>query len=235
MYVTLILYNTLYLEANYHNTQDLPLSAIFAFISSLVWVIYLGNFFQQKYDIGWNKWRFSKSVMQRVHGICIFYSLFFVRGTAQCSSSATCRSRGTMKIFTQIFGDREDYIQETLEPDILSKVSEFISSKQLRCGLLLSIRTQLQIKNYWGPWISILFADVAVYADVAHIELLAHNQLSPSTHLASQSSLDTHNQAYGLKCNRKSRVPKWITRTNEDMKAKIAESGKFLSIMIIGL
>ena len=54
--------------------------------------------------------------------------------------------------------------------------------------------------------ISILFADVAVYADVAHIELLAHNQLSPSTHLASQSSLDTHNQAYGLKCNRKSRV-----------------------------
>ena len=144
--------------------------------------------------------------MQRVHGICIFYSLFFVRGTAQCSSSATCRSRGTMKIFTQIFGDREDYIQETLEPDILSKLSEFISSKQLRCGVLLSIRTQLQIKNYWGPWISILFADVAVYADVAHIELLAHNQLSPSTHLASQSSLDTHNQAYGLKCNRKSRV-----------------------------
>ena len=51
-----------------------------------------------------------------------------------------------------------------------------------------------------------MFADVAVYADVAHIELLAHNQLSPSTHLASQSSLDTHNQAYGLKCNRKSRV-----------------------------
>ena len=61
-------------------------------------------------------------------------------------------------------------------------------------------------KNYWGPWISILFADVAVYADVAHIELLAHNQLSPSTHVAGQSSLDTHNQAYGLKCNRKSRV-----------------------------
>ena len=144
--------------------------------------------------------------MQRVHGICIFYSLFFVRGTAQCSSSATCRSRGTMKIFTQIFGDREDYIQETLEPDILSKVSEFISSKQLRCGVLLSIRTQLQIKNYWGPWISILFADVAVYTDVAHIDFLAYNQLSLSTHRASQSSLDTHNQAYGLKCNRKSRV-----------------------------
>ena len=64
----------------------------------------------------------------------------------------------------------------------------------------------LKGKNYWRPLISILFADVAVYADVAHIELLAHNQLSPSTHLASQSSLDTHNQAYGLKCNRKSRV-----------------------------
>ncbi len=75
--------------------------------------------------------------------------------------------------------------------------------------------------------ISVLFADVAVYADVAHIELLAHNQLSPSIHLASQSSFDTHNQAYGLKCNRKSRVPKWIIQTNEDMKAKIAESSKF--------
>ena len=70
-------------------------------------------------------------------------------------------------------------------------------------------------------------ADVAVYADVAHIELLAHNQLSPSIHLASQSSFDTHNQAYGLKCNRKSRVPKWITQTNEVMTAKIAESSKF--------
>ena len=65
-----------------------------------------------------------------------------------------------------------------------------------------------RLKIYWGPWISILFADVAVYADVAHIELLAHNQLSPSTHVAGQSSLDTHNQSYGLKCNRKSRVPK---------------------------
>ena len=74
-------------------------------------------------------------------------------------------------------------------------------------------------------------ADVAVYADVAHIELLAHNQLSPSIHLVSQPSFDTHNQAYGLndglKCNRKSRVPKWITQTNEVMTAKIAESSKF--------
>ena len=75
--------------------------------------------------------------------------------------------------------------------------------------------------------ISILFADVAVYADVAHIELLTHNQLSPSTHLANQSSFDMHNQAYGLKCNRKSRAPKWITQPNKDMKAKIAESSKF--------
>ena len=43
MYVTLILYKTLYLEANYHNTQNLLLSAIFAVITSLVWVIHLGT------------------------------------------------------------------------------------------------------------------------------------------------------------------------------------------------
>ena len=43
MYVTLVLYNTLYLEANYHNTQNLLLSAIFAVITSLVWVIHLGT------------------------------------------------------------------------------------------------------------------------------------------------------------------------------------------------
>ena len=157
------------------------------------------------------------------------YFLFFIlrsRDSSMQQQRDLPIQRNNEDLHTNFRWSRRLY-SETLEPDILSKVSEFISSKQLRCGVLLSIRTQLQIKNYWGPWISILFADVAVYADVAHIELLAHNQLSPSTHLASQSSLDTHNQAYGLKCNRKSRVPKWITQTNEVMTAKIAESSKF--------
>ena len=75
------------------------------------------------------------------------YFLFFnLRTTdSSCSSSTTCWSRETMHIFTKAFDNREDYIQETFQPGILSHFPEVTSSKQFLSGVLLSIRTQLHI------------------------------------------------------------------------------------------